>query len=273
MIGAGGRWRAAVRQAMATTTPVLPDDVIWPPTEDELPYSDGMPMESERHLQQMNLLIETLRLHWADRQDFYAGGNMFIYFSLDQVKNQDFRGPDVFVVLGVPKREHKSWVVWQEGKGPDVVVELLSESTAGIDKGEKKQVYQDRLRVPEYYWYDPFSAELAGFMIQVGEYVPLEPDAGGRLVSPTLGLALTVWHGVHHDIDAPWLRWVTLEGELLPTAAEVAERERARAEQERARAEQERERAEQERVRAEQAERRIAELEALLRRDRPPSPE
>jgi len=89
---------------------------------------------------------------------------MFVYYSLEQARNQDFKGPDVFVVLVVPRRERKSWVVWEEGKGPDVVIELLSNSTAEHDKTAKKQTYQNRLRVPEYFWFDPFNPEdLAGF--------------------------------------------------------------------------------------------------------------
>ena len=84
-----------------------------------LPYDDGIPMETPRHRFQMNLLIESLDVRWADRDDFYVGGNMFVYFSPDQVRSHDFRGPDLFVVLDVTRRERKSWVVWQEGKGPD----------------------------------------------------------------------------------------------------------------------------------------------------------
>lgn len=121
-----------------TSNQPIPLSVVLPATQEELPYDDGIPMESERHVLQMQLLIETLRLQWADRQDFYIGGNMFVYFSLEQVR-KDFRGPDVFVVLGVPKRERKSWVVWEEGKGLDVVIELLSESTAQQDKTEKNK--------------------------------------------------------------------------------------------------------------------------------------
>jgi len=52
-------------------------------------------------------------------------------------------------VLGVPKRERRSWVVWEEGKAPDVVIELLSESTAEQDKNEKKLIYQSQLRVSD----------------------------------------------------------------------------------------------------------------------------
>lgn len=86
-----------------------------PPGEDELPCDDGEPMETERHGRQMNVLTGSLELEWHDRDDFYVGGNMAIYFSELQAKKNDFRGPDVFVVLDTVRREHKSWVVWQEG--------------------------------------------------------------------------------------------------------------------------------------------------------------
>ena len=210
--------------------------VEWPPTEDELPCDDGMPMETQRHVMQLQLLMDPLRVYWVERQDVYVGGNMFVYFSLEQVRNQDFRGPDFFVVLDVPKRERKSWVVWQEGKGPDVVIELLSESTAAVDKGEKKRVYQDCLRVPEYFWFDPFSAEWAGFALRHGVYEPIAEDAQGRLCSKQLGLALVRWDGSYHEVEARWLRWATLEGELLltPQEALVHEQRQAEAAQQRA---------------------------------------
>jgi Uma2 family endonuclease len=222
-----------------------------PPTEDDLPCDDGEPMETWRHVLQMQLLLFPLHRYWADRQDFFAGGNMFVYFSPEQVKNYNFKGPDVFVVQGVPRRERKSWVVWQEGKGPDVVIELLSESTAIKDKTEKKQVYQDRLRVPEYFWYDPYSGELAGFSLREGGYIPIEPDSDGNLTSRQLHLKMIRWNGVYFDTETTWLRWATLEGQILPTPEEAAEEERHRAEEERHRAEEEHQRAKEEYQRAE----------------------
>ncbi len=143
----------------------------------------------------------------------------------------------LFVAQGVRKRERKSWVLWQEGKPPDVVIELLSESTAAFDKNEKKQIYQDRLRAPEYFWYDPFSGELAGFALSDEQYQPLKPDAEGRWLSRQLGLSLTLWQGRYQGVEAQWLRWATRDGQLLPTGEEIAEREHERAEQERERAE------------------------------------
>ncbi|WP_017324715.1 Uma2 family endonuclease [Synechococcus sp. PCC 7336] len=234
--------------------------VTLPPTQDELPYDDGVPMETPRHAAQMHLLIEPLRLSWRDRDEGFVGGNMFVYYSLEQVRDRDFKGPDFFAVLGVPKRERKSWVVWEEGKGPDVVIELLSASTAGRDKTEKKAIYRDRLRVPEYFWFDPFGGELAGFSLTQERYVPIAVGEGDRLVSEVLGLALVRWHGVFEEIEADWLRWATLAGEVLPFEGELAEQARQQAEVERQQAEQARQQAEVERQRAE-VERQRAEVE------------
>jgi len=204
------------------------------PTQDELPSDDGMPMETERHRVQMELLIRALA-PWAEaRGDVVVGGNQFLYFSSARLKSADFRGPDVYVVTGVPRGERKSWVVWEEGKGPDVVIELISESTAAADKGSKKQIYQDQLRVPDYYWFDPFDpSDRAGFGLRGRAYVPLPRDADGNLPVPSLGLKLGLWEGAYLGIDTLWLRWRDDQGRLLLLPEE---REEHRADEEKRRA-------------------------------------
>jgi Uma2 family endonuclease len=110
----------------------LTEDITFPPGD---LWSDEPPLESDWHRKQMELLIRSLDWWW-ERQDFYSG-NLTIYYSPNQRKSEDFRGPDFFVVLGA-RRERKSWVVWQEdGKYPNVIVEILSDTTATIDKGLK----------------------------------------------------------------------------------------------------------------------------------------
>jgi hypothetical protein len=52
----------------------------------------------------------------------------------------------------------------------------------------------------------------------------------------SVGLGLVEWEGTFEGMSGRWLRWRTREGELLPTGAERAERERARAENAEARA-------------------------------------
>ncbi|MEH2050582.1 Uma2 family endonuclease [Nostoc sp.] len=218
---------------MSETTLAAPD-IQLPPTQAELPDDDGIPMESPRHKAQMDLLIDALIPWLSEREDGFIGGNMFVYYSLAQVRNKDFKGPDFFAVFGVPKGERRSWVVWEEGKAPDVVIELLSDSTAQADKNEKKLIYQNQMRVPEYFWYDPFNPnDLAGFSNDKGAYQPIVINAQNQLVSQSLGLALQLWQGSYKGINATWLRWAILAGELLPTPEE---KERQRAEQERQRA-------------------------------------
>ncbi|WP_019502755.1 Uma2 family endonuclease [Pseudanabaena sp. PCC 6802] len=219
-------------------------EIQLPPTQDELLSDDGIPMETARHKWQMELLVNPLTA-WLANRNAYVGGNMFVYFSPNQVKNHDFRGPDVFVALDVPKGERKCWVVWEEGKGPDIVIELLSESTAISDKQQKKEIYQRRLRVPEYFWFDPFNPDdFAGFAIQDEIYQQIPPESQGRLISRQLGLALVRWSGQFADANTVWLRWATLEGDLLPTDREIVEQERQRAEQAESLLERERHRAE-----------------------------
>ncbi|XXY46814.1 Uma2 family endonuclease [Sorangium sp. So ce269] len=226
----------------ASETSLVP---IPPPGEDELPHDDGEPMESDRHRKQMLLLIESLDLFWKGRDDVYVSGNMAIYFSELQTMKNDFRGPDVFVVLDTVRRDRKSWVVWQEnGRTPDLVIELLSESTESVDRGEKMRIYAKVLRVPEYFMFDPMKNMLEGHVLDIGSrsYERMVPNADGELVSQQLGLRLGVREGLYLGSKGRWLRWLDAEGRVLPTAEEQARaaEEQARAAEEQARAAEER---------------------------------
>jgi Uma2 family endonuclease len=179
--------------------------------------SDEPPMETELHLRQLMLLIQSLELLWKDRQDFYAFGNLTIYYSPNQRKSEYFRGPDFFVVLGVARKPRKSWVVWEEeGKYPHVIIEILSDSTAETDRGLKKEIYQETFRTPNYFWFDPTSLEFKGFQLMAGKYEEIAANEQGWLWSQQLELFLGV-----HDSQ---LRFFTPEGKLVPTPEEVAEK-------------------------------------------------
>ena len=220
------------------------EDVIFPPTD---LYSDEPPLETDLHRLQMTLLIQCLEWVWRNRNNFYASGNLTIYYSPRQRKSEQFRGPDFFVVLDTERKPRKSWVVWEEdGKYPNVIVEILSSATADTDRGLKKQIYQDIWRTPNYFWFDPDTLEFKGFELVGGRYQELAPNEAGWLWSPQLELYL----GVHNSK----LRFFTPQGELIPTPEEAAQ--------------QERQRAEQERLQREQAQQQVVEMEALLTRYR-----
>jgi Uma2 family endonuclease len=160
----------------------------------ELPTEDGEPLETSWHRSEINLLIEMVRVHWRGRQDFYAGGNLFIYYSLDQARKRDYRGPDFFVARGVDgSYSRQAWVVWEEGgKYPDVIIELLSESTAKEDLTTKKGLYERVFRTGEYFCYDPDTHELRGWRLVKMRYEEIKPSERGWLLSEQLG----VWLGL-----------------------------------------------------------------------------
>jgi Uma2 family endonuclease len=218
-----------------------------PPTD--LIFDDGVPLESNRHRIAMNVLIRSAQQALLSRPDSFVGGNMFVYYSREQAMNRDFRGPDFFAVLGVePVRERQGWVIWEEsGRYPDVIIELLSSSTAAIDRGVKKDLYEQTFRTPDYFVFDPFNpAAFAGWRLDLAQgYQSLTPDDRGWLWCETLGLWLGTWEGA---IDREpmtgtclWLRFYTPQGELVLLPEEAAQQQ---VEQEKQRAEQEKQRAE-----------------------------
>ncbi len=136
----------------------------------QLPFSDGSPLETIWHVAAMSLLIDCLNYHWRDCNDFFCGGDMFVYFNIDFSKARDFRGPDFLVVKGVDKaRPRSGWVVWEEGgKYPDFILELVSPCSENTDRVIKKQIYQDIFRTTEYFLYDPRTNETEGWRLIAG---------------------------------------------------------------------------------------------------------
>jgi Uma2 family endonuclease len=210
----------------------------------QLLEEDGEPLESDWHVVQIHLLDELVRQHLGEPNDYFCGGNMFVYYSVQQAEavktsKPAYKGPDFFVVRGVDGRKpRRCWVAWQEdGRYPDLIVELVSSSTVKKDKEENLRFYAQVLRVPESFWYDPDRRELRGFVLREGGYVAIETDERGWLWSKVLGAYWGVWRGEYQGRVAEWVRLYREDGSLVPTLGELAAMERARAEAERQRAE------------------------------------
>lgn len=199
-----------------------PPEISCPPTD---LWSDQPPVESDLYLQQIILLLTCLDWLWQEKNDYYASGNLTIYYNEQQLKKRDFCGSDFFVVLGTEKRPRKSWVVWgEEGKYPNVIIEVLSDSTANVDRTQKKELYQNTFRTPEYFWFDPNTLELEGWSLIEGEYQKIQPNEKDYLWSKQLNLYL----GIFEDK----LRYFLADGQLVPSAQESALQERVEKQQE-----------------------------------------
>jgi hypothetical protein len=184
---------------------------------------------------------------------------MVIYYSTTQVKNRDFRGPDFFVVLDVDgQRDRLGWVVWEEeGRYPDTIIELMSPSTANVDLGLKKHLYDRVFRTQDYFVYNPFEPNSLQGWHHRDSYQAISPDERGWLWCESLGLWLGTWEGTIDRETLTWLRFYDATGALvlLPEEAEAQ-----RAEAERLRAEAEKLRADSEKLRAERLAARLREL-------------
>src|SRR3954469_2782713 len=136
----------------------------------ELVYSDGKPLETDWHAMELPLLRELIYQAMAEqgRSDFFSSTNIFVYYSVEQAREvaeevtrnlpeRAFRGPDVFWAGGAdPDRQRKAWIAWEEGgQLPDVIVELLSPSTAKKDRTEKRDLYARVFHTAEYFLCDP----------------------------------------------------------------------------------------------------------------------
>lgn len=199
-------------------------------------------MESSVHYIQLALLVSCLEWLWRDRTDFFIGANLTVYFSRQQLKNRDFRGPDFFLVKRTQKQPRRSWVVWEEdGRYPDLIIELLSDSTASVDRTLKKDLYQDRFRTHEYFWFSPETLEFAGFRLISQTYQAIAPASIGASDSANLlwSEALNLYLGVHDR----QLRFFSLDGQLVLTPEEDAEQAQRRAKQAQQQAEEAQQRA------------------------------
>ena len=96
--------------------------------------------------------VEALDHYFASHHDVYVSGNLLIYH--EQGNDKAVVAPDVFVVVGAPKHERASYLLWQEPKAPDWVLEVTSRSTRRTDQGRKRDLYA-QLGVQEYWLYDP----------------------------------------------------------------------------------------------------------------------
>ncbi|HBI44037.1 MAG TPA: Uma2 family endonuclease [Planctomycetales bacterium] len=147
--------------------------------------------ETPRHVRNLRYLLEPLEVWLADDPLALVGGNMYVHYVPG---SQDYNlSPDVMVVRGVSKTpDRRRYQIWEDGKGPDLVIELTCASTREEDVEDKMEVYRD-LKVQEYFLFDPYGEylkpRLQGYRLHQGRYVRIRA-LGGRLPSDVLKLHL-----------------------------------------------------------------------------------
>jgi Uma2 family endonuclease len=222
-----------------STGPLLvvpPDDR---PSVEHLVTEDDTPLDSIYVERQEQLLHQPLYEGWpgpGSNRTFIALTNVGLFYSPDEppVVPDGLLSLDVRLPPHLREKRYRSYFVWEFGKAPDVVIEMVS-NLEGEELGTKLQLYP-RLGISYYVVWDPLEflgkQHLRAFMLTGRSYRALE-----TAWFPELNLGLEVWHGRFWDAEEKWLRWVDAPGHLISTAAEMLVQERQRADQEHARAE------------------------------------
>ncbi len=114
------------------------------------PDSDGQPLaDIDRAIQSIRGPLETRYRH---HPDVYVTGDLLLYYQrCDAARSL---APDAIMVLGTSRHERHSYRLWDEGKPPDVVVEVSSPDSFQRDREEKPKIYC-KLGVREYFLYVP----------------------------------------------------------------------------------------------------------------------
>jgi hypothetical protein len=223
--------------------------------------------ESDLHRNWMVTSIGRFKKHFAG-QPVYVSGNLFIYF----VKGDTTKcvAPDTFVVKDCDPGPRRVFKIWEEEKVPNAVLETTSSKTRREDEGKKKRLYA-RLKIPEYFLYDPLGdwlrPALQGYRLTRGRYAPLEADAEGRIISEQLGITFQLEAGQLAMFETATGKRLLSDEEAAAEESRRADEESRRAAEESRRADQESRRADQESRRANEESRRANEAEQRLARE------
>ncbi|MCC5614611.1 Uma2 family endonuclease [Nostoc sp. CHAB 5836] len=215
-----------------TDPPLSPKEVL--PTMYDLPseYPEDSGLPDEFHLFQPQLLRETFCPPNYPAEEVFVATDLNLYYDLRHTLW--YKRPDWFAAVGVSRLYEQqnlrlSYVIWQEGVAPFVVVELLSPGTEKEDLGQtlreinqpptKWEVYERILRVPYYIVFDRYTDKFQAFQLVADSYTELDLSTP-RVWMPGLELGLGLWQGSYQRIERLWLRWYDASGNWLPTPLE-----------------------------------------------------
>ncbi|MBW4575063.1 MAG: Uma2 family endonuclease [Aphanothece sp. CMT-3BRIN-NPC111] len=217
-----------VQQAFITDDYFVPDP-------NQLVTEDDTPVDNFASAKQQRLLVGSVYSSGLGRA-FLAEANVGIYHTAGQPAIV----PDVFLSLDVQvpdnwwEKQNRCYLVWQFGKPPEVVIEIVS-NRVGNELGDKMRRYE-QMRVSYYVVFDS-SRQLGESMLRIYELKGMRYFETTDTWLEQVGLGLTLWEGEFEGRPDMWLRWCDREGNVLPTGDERAQQERQRAEEAEQRAE------------------------------------
>lgn len=237
---------------MQTLTSVRNDESLAALDTSHLVIEDDTPVDNIFSEKQERLLTSPLYASWSGPpveqgqapRSFAVMANVGLFYSRDEqaIVPDVMLSLDVHIHPDLSKREHRTYFVWEFGKGPEVVIEVVSNREGG-ELTDKMQRYR-KFGVEFYVVFDPHhhlgTMTLRAYQLRGDLYIALQKPYFDKV-----GLGVVEWTGVHEKTLDTWLRWCTKDGQLIPTAEENAHEERKRANEAQQRADLAQQRAEQ----------------------------
>jgi hypothetical protein len=230
---------------MQTAQHVQDDEYLVVPDISALVIEDDTPVDNILTEKQERLLTSPLYSSWSgpppeDGQtprtfEVFANVGLFISSHEPAIVPDAMLSLDIKIHEDLSKRENRTYFMWEFGKAPEVVIEIVSNREGG-ELTTKMKRYR-RMRIPYYVVYDPLhqlsKTTLRSYELRGDLYIALDKN-----YYEPVGLGLVEWTGKHEDHSATWIRWCTKDGQLIPTADERADVANKRADDERKRADQ-----------------------------------
>ena len=208
--------------------PMLPVEVH--PNVDHLVTEDDTPVDNVFSEKQQRLLTEPLHSSWREAQQqigrqrsFVAMSNVGLFYALRRppLVPDAMLSMDVDLPADISLKCNRSYFVWEYGKVPDVVIEVVSNREGGEDTD--KLIAYARAGVRYYVIYDPDQflgpEVLRAYRLEGPSFRTMDEP----IWFPDVGLGLRLWQGQYEDMEATWIRWAEENGTVVPTGSERAE--------------------------------------------------
>jgi Uma2 family endonuclease len=172
--------------------------------------------EGRPHRRAKSAALDALTLHFRSTgRAIYVADELAVVYPGEPVCSPDLLAVRDVLQPDPDEDERMAWVVADEGKGPDLFLEVLHQGSRNKDLVNNVQHYA-RLGVHEYFVYDRLRFRLHGYRLA-------RPGAGYQELSPRLGRLTSEVLGLDLALVGRRLRFFSGMAEL-PNSEELIER-------------------------------------------------
>ena len=214
--------------------PAIEDPVVQTGTPreiniDHLIIEDNEPVDNQYSEKQMRLWTEPLYSSWRPGRPFMAFANvgLFIENINPAIVPDTMLSMDLEPRGDLNRKANRTYLVWDRGKLPEVVAEVVSQTPGGEDTFKMRKY--ESMRIPHYVIWDP-KLRLSKESLRYFEWTPAGyKQTEMRDALAGVGISLGIWKGVYENELDVWLRWRYPDGRWVLTGKELADRATSRA--------------------------------------------